>query len=88
LIYGDFLYLVAMVNHTQVKALSAAHDDAHGIVSNFSSRVECEAEPPKPGASAGNQVCQLITRLIKICGILNGMGQHRIYRFINRFFLA
>lgn len=45
-----------MVNHTAVKLASSAHDDAHGIVTNITGRVECEAEPVAPGASAGNQV--------------------------------
>lgn len=47
-----------MVNHTAVKSQSVAHDDGHGFA-NISNRVECEAEPTKPGAVAGDQVRNL-----------------------------
>ena len=45
-----------MVNHTEVSRLSKGADPHGGGLHNISGRVECEADPPAAGSTAGDQV--------------------------------
>lgn len=48
--------MVAMVNQTAVKGMSHSNNTGHGSIASNITREECEADPPKAGATAGDQV--------------------------------